>query len=136
MCALGVGSALNRSRVRAPVDAVVAGTRLTAEADIGNNKYCTVSTLSSSQDINYCLSYTVQLQSRRSAKLFLRSSELGPPTSSPACESAPPLFGSGGGAYSLAREGPRGWESPKTDEGAYPVVLFIYISTLCCTLLF
>ncbi len=32
--------------------------RLTAEADIGNNKYCTVSTLSLSQDINYCISYT------------------------------------------------------------------------------
>jgi len=49
-------------------------------------------------------------QSRQSAKLFLQSSELGLPQ---------PLRG--GGAHSLAREG------PNSDEGTYTVVLFMCV---------
>jgi hypothetical protein len=44
-------------------------------------------------------------QSRQSAKLFVQSSELEPPTPSPAGEGAPSLVPGGGGVRSLAGEG-------------------------------
>ncbi len=63
-------------------------------------------------------------QSRQSAKLFLKSTELGlhqPLTRRQVC---PPLLVPGGGACTRWRE--RGWESPNSDEWTYTVVLCKY----------
>jgi hypothetical protein len=62
-----------------------------------------------------------QSQSRQSAKLFLKSSELDSPNPSPAGECAPPRFW--GEEHTRWRE--RSWEGPNS-EGTYTVVLFIY----------
>ncbi len=59
-------------------------------------------------------------QSRQSAKLFLKSSELCPP---------PLRFR--GEAHTRWRE--RGWERPNSDEGTYTVVLLYCICTLWYT---
>jgi hypothetical protein len=63
-------------------------------------------------------------QIRQSAKLFLKSSELGVPqplTRRRVCPPTPRFWGEG-----LTRGRERGWESPNSDEGTYTVVLFIY----------
>ncbi len=61
----------------------------------------------------------------QSAKLFLKSSELGLPNPSPAGEGAPlPLVPRGKG-HTCWRD--RGWESPNSDEGTYTVVLYKYM---------
>jgi hypothetical protein len=57
--------------------------------------------------------------------LFLQSSELGPPTSLPVGECAPPPFGSGG-AHSPGGEGEG--VGPNSDEGTYACdTLGIYV---------
>jgi hypothetical protein len=64
-------------------------------------------------------------QSRQSAKLFLKSSELGLPqplARRRVCH-PPPLWFRGEG-HTRWRE--RGWESPNSDEGTYTVVLCKY----------
>ncbi len=71
------------------------------------------------------------LQSRQSAKPFLQSSELGLPqpfTRRRMCP--PPLWfrwfrGQRRTRWRQWRE--RGWESPNSDEGAYTVVLYLYM---------
>jgi hypothetical protein len=64
-------------------------------------------------------------QSRQSAKLFLKSSELGLPLPLNAKAGVPsPLrFCVEGQGHTRCRE--RGWESPNSDEGTHTVVLFI-----------
>ncbi len=59
-------------------------------------------------------------QSRQSARLFLQSSDLGPPTLSPAGNCVPPPFSSVEGAHSLRGEGVGG---PNSDEVTDTVVL-------------
>ncbi len=61
----------------------------------------------------------IKAMSRQSAKLYLQSSELGPP---------PPPPGSGGRGTLAGRWRERGWESPNSDEGiySYTIVFFIY----------
>jgi hypothetical protein len=62
-------------------------------------------------------------QSRQSAKLFLKLSELGLPQPLARRRVSPPPTGSGGRS---TLDGERGWESPNSYEGTYTVVLFIY----------
>jgi hypothetical protein len=68
------------------------------------------------------------IQSRQTAKLFLQSSELGPPTTSHAGECdppGPPPHLVPGVEHTRLRE--RGWGSPNSNEGTYTVVLCIYM---------
>jgi hypothetical protein len=65
-------------------------------------------------------------QSRQITRLFLQSSELGPPRPHPQASVSPPLVS--GGTHSLAGEG---WgEGPNSDEGTDTVVLYRYKCTL------
>ncbi len=64
-----------------------------------------------------------ETQSRQSARLFLKSSEMGLPQPLTHRRVCPP--GSGGGAYSLAREG-LGESQFRRGDLLYTVVLFIY----------
>jgi hypothetical protein len=68
--------------------------------------------------------YGPESQSRQSTRLFLQSSELGPPpapTPSPASESVPTLWFRGEGTHSLAGEGVGG---PYSDEGTDTVGMY------------
>jgi hypothetical protein len=58
----------------------------------------------------------------QSAKLYLKSSELGLPQPLTRRRVCPPPGSGGRGTHA----GERGWESPNSDEGTYTVVLFIY----------
>ncbi len=73
--------------------------------------------------------YHMHPQSRQSAKLFLKSSELGP-NPSPAGECSPsPQNRGGGGGHTRWRE--RGWESPNFDEEIHCGTLYIYVLCVC-----
>jgi hypothetical protein len=65
-------------------------------------------------------------QSRQMAKLFLQSSELGLSHPLTYRRVGPPPFGSGGGGHTRLRK--RGWGSPNSDEGTYPVVPVLCIN--------
>ncbi len=67
-----------------------------------------------------CAAYSCS-QSRQVLSFFSSRRHWDSPNPSPAGEYAPPPFGPGVGAHSLAREG--GWESPNSDEETYNVAL-------------
>ncbi len=69
-------------------------------------------------------------QSRQSAKLFLQSSELAPPTPHPQASMPPHPLVPGGGALSLAREGVGESQFQRGDIHCGT----LYIRTLCCLL--
>jgi hypothetical protein len=58
----------------------------------------------------------------QSARIFLQSSELGPPTPPPHPQASVSPFGSGGGTHSLGGEG---LEGPNSDEGTDTVLLYV-----------
>ncbi len=63
-------------------------------------------------------------QSRQSAKLYLKSSELGLPNPLSRRRMCPPTLWSRGGGHTRLRE--RVWGSLNSDEGTYTIVLCIY----------
>jgi hypothetical protein len=64
-------------------------------------------------------------QSRQSTRLFLKSSDLGPSTSSPAGECVPSHFGSAGGTHSLAGEGVRGSQFGRANRHCGTLVIYV-----------
>ncbi len=64
------------------------------------------------------------IQSGQSARLFLQSSEMGPPTPSPVGECVSPPLVPGGGTHSLGARG------PNSEEGTDTLVLLVNMYTL------
>jgi hypothetical protein len=78
----------------------------------------------------YCRCFANASQSKKSAKLFIQSSELGLLQPLARRRVCPPLLR--GEGHTRWRE--RGWESPNSYEGTYTVVLYIYKYFVECML--